>query len=75
MTGVPSGKTTKEITYDLSQFICGGGGREDDTHSSDLSMDADEMVDEEFDDEFTLSLFRRNLMVHAAEQFLEKYGV
>ena len=63
-TGVPFGKTIKEIPYDLSGFI----ERDDDnTNSASLSVDdEDEVVaDEKFLDKFCVSIFRRDLMVLA----------
>ena len=73
-TGPPSGKTIKEVNYDLSgHIIC----REDDANSASLSVDDDnaEGVDEEFDEAFTLSIFRRDMMVLAGKHFAEEYGI
>ena len=70
-TGVPPGKTHKEVTYDLSPFIiC---GINDD--SSESVGDDDEEVDEVFANTFTLSHFRKELMAVAADQFSEEYAV
>ena len=73
-TGVPSGKTMKEVSYDLSGNIV----REDDSNSVSGSIDGDDsvaVVDEEFSSAFTLSIFRRDLMVLACEQFGEEYAI
>ena len=70
-TGVPSGKTNKKLSYDLSPYIIGG---KDDTSISS-SDDKDEVDDEEFINSFTLSLFRKDLMVLAGDQFPEEYAV
>ena len=72
-TGVPYGKTMKNITYKLGCFIC--DGREDQSHNDGLLVDEDDVVDNEFDDGFTLSVFWRDLMVLSAEQFSEVYGM
>lgn len=65
----------KELMYNLSQFII--GGRDDASNGSNISLgDDNDVVDDEFDSAFTLSLFRKELMVLAGEQFLkEEYGL
>ena len=53
-TGIPEGKTNKELTFDLSPYII--GGRNDDDSASDGSsyIDAEDVDDdEEFIETFT----------------------
>ena len=73
-TGVPSGKTIKELRYNLSPYIIGGGNDDasDDSRPS-LSGEPDETDDQDFIDTFTLSLFRKDLMVIAMDKFPEEY--
>ena len=73
-TGVPSGKTNKEFTYDLSGFIVGGIDKAASNGSSEVLGDDDEVADESFDVSFTLSRFRKDLMVLAGDGFPEEYG-
>ena len=78
ITCVPAGKTNKEMTYDLSPFVI---GRKDDggdttSNKSAASLDGeDEVADEDFDTNFTLSRFRVDLMRMAGENFAEEYGI
>ena len=70
-TGVPSGKTHKEITYDLSSFIlC---GINDD--SSESIDGEDKVVDEVFANTLTLLHFRKEIMAVASDQLAEEYAV
>ena len=72
-TGVPSGKTNKGLTYDLSPFIIGGD--KDDISTDSGPLEDNEVGDEEFIVSFTLSKFRKDLMVLAMENFKEEYGL
>jgi len=74
-TGVPSGKTIKEVTYYLRPFIIGGESDDvsEDSHPS-LGGEGEVMTDEDFISTFTLSRFRKDLMVLAVEKFPEEYG-
>ena len=75
-TGVPSGKTIKELRYNLSPYIIGGSNdnASDDSHPS-LSGEPDETddQDQDFIDTFTLSLFCKDLMVMVIDKFPEEY--
>ena len=73
-TGVPSGKTSKELIFDLRPYIV--GGVDDNLDDSSPSLDDEkENGDERFAEIFTLSIFRKELMVLAAEGFPEEYGL
>ena len=70
-TGVPSGKTNKELEYDLEHYIIGGLVDDEDS----ISSISTEYNDEFFKHNFTLSKFRRDLMVLALEKFPEEYAL
>ena len=73
-TGVPPGKTSKELMFDLGTFIV--GGVDDDSDDSSPSLDdADDNGDERFDDTLTLSFFCKELMVLAMNGFPEEYSI
>ena len=70
VTGVPGGKLSKELMYDLGKFI---------TVSENVlegsSNDEEVIADENFVSSFTLSQLRLDLMVLAVEHFAEEYAV
>ena len=75
-TAVPTGKTIKSIQYDLERFILNfdpiGSDSEDESMSSNVEK---EDLDERFATSFTLSKFRKDLMVLALEKFPEEYAL
>lgn len=76
VTGVPSGKLTKKLMYDLDKFIdVNGGGNNSSSnsmgHVDDDDDDAIEKEDEEFVGAFIHSRFRLELMVLAGGNFAE----
>ena len=72
-TKIPSGKTTKDIVYDLEPFIL---GRCDDINSDSVdSIENSSSGDESFLTSFTLSKFRNHLMELALEKFPEEYDI
>ena len=74
VTGVPSGKIVSELSYDLSPYIIGGKDVSDSDDSLD-SMVTNTISDEEFISKFTLSKFRKDLMMMAVQSFPEEYGL
>ena len=71
-TGVPPGKTIKELTYELRPFIIGGDNDDGSTGSERLLGD---VMDEDFVSVFTLSRFRKDLMEMAVSKFPEEYSL
>ena len=74
MTGVPTGKIVSELSFDLSPYIIGGKDASDSDDSLD-SMVTNTISDEEFISTFTLSRFRKDVMVMAVQSFPEEYGL
>ena len=75
ITGVPSGKTNKEIIFDLDPYIF---SREDCmSREEDDCLDDEEAVDENerFISVFTFSRFRKLLILLAMDKFPEEYSV
>ena len=70
-TGVPSGRTTKDVNYDLKRFILPDLENESDSDS----VSSDNAIDDSFVHLFTLSKFRKEMMIIAVEQFSEEYGI
>ena len=60
----------KNISYNLARVI--SGGSEDNILLAD---EDDEVVDKDFTDFSTLSVFRRGLIILAVDQFVDAYGV
>ena len=75
ITCVPAGKTNKQLGYSIERFILGGG--EGDTDEDEEDVDVDKVLnnDEFFRMMFTLSRFRKDIMVLALELFPEEYSV
>ena len=73
ITGVPSGKTNKSISYDLERFIL---GNQDDSSNSETggSSSNEEEDDETFSLLFTFSKFRADMMKLSVEKFPEEYA-
>ena len=67
VTCVPSGKTNKEFEYDLSNFILNDAEDDDDSNNADCDRD------EYFMSLFTLSRFRKDMMLLALLNFPEEY--
>ena len=74
-TGVPSGKTNKDIIYNLISFIFGGRSDDNPAGSNHPLNNKIKIIDEEFSSTFTLSQFHSDLMVLACEKFVKAYGV
>ena len=72
-TGVPAGKVNKDISYDLAPFIIGGSRGNDLSIDDQNSIASNDAVDEEFMRLFTLSKFRKDLMLIAIDKFPEEY--
>ena len=75
---MPSGKTNKDILFDLHPYIIWGGN--DKSNNSGPSDDDDDNKDiergnEDFVDSFTLSRFWKDLMMLANEKYPEKYDI
>ena len=71
-TGVPPGKTIKELTYELRPFII-GGDNDDGSAGSDGLLGT--VMDEDFVSIFTLSRFRKDMMELAVNKFPEEYSL
>jgi len=74
-TGVPSGKTNKDVQYDLDRYIL--SSLDQDGNASVSSCEDFELFgqrDEEFVETFTLSKFRTDLMIDAVKKFPEEYA-
>lgn len=79
-TGVPKGKTTKDIQYELERFIL-HSSNEEAPNSNNSSAEASNEInehkrenDESFKSCFTLSKFRKDLMQLAVQKFPEEYA-
>jgi hypothetical protein len=68
-TAPPQGTTNKDIMYDLQKYISGGSFLIDNT------SDNEEEEDETFDNFFTLSRFRVEVMKLAVEKFSSHYSL
>ena len=71
LTVVPKGKTNKEFVYSLDNFIIVPNQLFDDQEST---LDEGSR-DEYFSSLFTLSRFRKDMMLLAMEKFPEEYAI
>ena len=76
-TGVPSGKTSEEFTYDLEEFVTRNDSN-DDIRNKESSDESENLVDDKNDEDrgdehltsfLTLSRFRRDMMDTAPHDF------
>lgn len=70
-----SGKTSKEIMFELSPYIFSGVMDDDSNYSSPSLDDEDGNGGEKFVGIFNLSIFRTELMVLAVEGFPGEYAI
>ena len=73
ITCVPPGKTNKQFVYNVDRFIDSGNEEGVDETSEDIDGRGENEDDEYFLSVFTLSRFRKDVMIIAMELFPEEY--
>ena len=73
VTCVPPGKTNKQFIYNIDRFIVSGNEEGVDETSEDIDGRGESEDDEYFLSVFTLSRFRKDVMIIAMELFPEEY--
>ena len=75
VTCVPPGKTNKQFVFNLDRFIVSGNEDGVDETSEDIDGRDESEEDEYFVSMFTLSRFRKDVMMVAMELFPEEYSL